>query len=137
MWTRFGTPTPRAGSGTEEEFLRAYDRYKEDQNSIEIMFYFKTTPVSPVDLDLDQLGAISKFRTKLKDLGGLYREFSSIEEFRNNIRRHLSTTVQKWKKKIDDRPIGEPIPAHREIADVTQNNSIEEEEEGLIDLRNL
>ncbi|MYD31374.1 MAG: DUF4062 domain-containing protein, partial [Nitrospira sp. SB0661_bin_20] len=28
MWTRFGTPTPRAGSGTEEEFLRAYDRYK-------------------------------------------------------------------------------------------------------------
>lgn len=25
MWNRFGTPTPRAGSGTEEEFLRAVE----------------------------------------------------------------------------------------------------------------
>ena len=134
MWTRFGTPTPRAGSGTEEEFLRACNRYKEDPSSVELMFYFKTKPISPVDLDPDQLKAISEFRSQLKELGGFYSEFGSIEEFRNSIRRHLSMTVQKWKKKIDDKPIGEPITANREIADVTQDNSIEEEEEGLIDL---
>ena len=133
MWTRFGTPTPRAGSGTEEEFLRAYDRYKEDQSSIEIMFYFKTTPVSPVDLDPDQLRAISEFRSKLKDAGGFYSKFGSIEEFRNSITRHLSMKVQKWKKRLDDNPIEEPITAHKEIVDVTEDDSIEEEE-GLIDL---
>ncbi|MCY4612202.1 MAG: DUF4062 domain-containing protein [Nitrospira sp.] len=134
MWTRFGTPTPRAGSGTEEEFLRAYDRYKEDPSSVEIMFYFKTKPISPVDLDPDQLKAISEFRSQLKERGGFYSEFGSIEEFRNSITRHLSTTVQKWKKKIDDKPIGESITAQRENADATEDNPIEEEEEGLIDL---
>lgn len=136
MWTRFGTPTPRAGSGTEEEFLRAYERYKEDQNSMEIMFYFKTTPISPVDLDPDQLKAISEFQSKLSDLGGFYSEFGSIEEFRNNIMRHLSMIVLKWKKKLDDNPSDDLATAHKEIADVTENNPIEEEEEeeGLIDL---
>ena len=135
MWARFGTPTPRAGSGTEEEFLRAYNRYKEAPNSMEIMFYFKTTPISPVELDPDQLKAISEFRSKLNDLGGLYSEFGSIEEFRNSITRHLSMTVQKWKKKLDNNPSGEPVATHRAIEDVTQDNPIEEEkEEGLIDL---
>lgn len=134
MWARFGTSTPRAGSGTEEEFLRAYKRYKEDPNSVEIMFYFKTKPISPVDLDPDQLKAISEFRSQLKERGGFYSEFGSIEEFRNSITRHLSTTVQRWKKKIDDKPIGEPNTAHRKNADATEDNSIEEEEEGLIDL---
>ena len=135
MWTRFGTPTPRAGSGTEEEFLQAYDRYKEDQSSIEIMFYFKTTPVSPVDLDPNQLRAISEFRSKLKDVGGFYSKFGSIEEFRNSITRHLSMKVQTWKKKLDDNPSGKPVTVHKEIADVKEDNPIEdEEEEGLIDL---
>lgn len=134
MWTRFGTPTPRAGSGTEEEFLRAYKRYKEDPNSVEIMFYFKTKPISPVDVDPDQLKAISKFRSELEDLGGFYSKFGSIEEFRNSITRHLSMTVQKWKKKLADKPIGAPITAQRENADATEDNPIEEEEEGLIDL---
>ena len=134
MWARFGTSTPRAGSGTEEEFLRAYNRYKEDPNSVEIMFYFKTKPISPIALDPDQLKAISEFRSQLKERGGFYSEFGSIEEFRNSITRHLSTTVQKWKKKLADKPIGAPITAQRENADATKDNPIEEEEEGLIDL---
>src|SRR3712207_1752082 len=28
MWARFGTPTGRADSGTEEEYERAYEKYK-------------------------------------------------------------------------------------------------------------
>src|SRR5688500_14105574 len=41
MWTRFGTATGRAASGTEEEFERAYSRYKEDKRSVRVMFYFR------------------------------------------------------------------------------------------------
>ncbi len=135
MWTCFGTPTPRAGSGTEEEFLRAYARYQEERNSVDIMFYFKTAPISPVDINPDQLRAILEFRSKVSDFGGLYNEFAAIEEFHNSLMRHLSMTVQKWKKRLDNNPTGEPVTAHREIVDVPEDNRIEEkEEEGLIDL---
>ena len=40
MWMKFGEPTPRAGSGTAEEFNRALVRFKKDSNAIRIMFYF-------------------------------------------------------------------------------------------------
>jgi|SRR5690606_35419398 len=43
MSKKFGSPTPRAGSGTEEEFNEAFKRYKEKQN-LEIMFYFNEEP---------------------------------------------------------------------------------------------
>ena len=33
MWTRFGTPTPRAGSGTEEEFNLALEKLKTNPDS--------------------------------------------------------------------------------------------------------
>ncbi len=32
MWKKFGTETKRAGSGTEEEFSLAYDRYKKNKD---------------------------------------------------------------------------------------------------------
>ena len=38
MWTRFGSPTNRAESGTEEEFVTAYSRWLRDSNSVRIMF---------------------------------------------------------------------------------------------------
>lgn len=46
MWKRFGSPTKRAESGTEEEFERAYATYKEFGKP-RIMFYFRTTPFYP------------------------------------------------------------------------------------------
>lgn len=41
MHGRFGTPTNRAESGTYEEFLNAYERYKKDPKSISILFISK------------------------------------------------------------------------------------------------
>ena len=41
MWLRFGEPTGRAGSGTEEEFDRALQRYKADHRAVQLMFYFR------------------------------------------------------------------------------------------------
>src|ERR1019366_132994 len=38
MWAKFGTPTGRAGSGTEEEFHRALKRFQENAGSVKIMF---------------------------------------------------------------------------------------------------
>lgn len=38
---RLGTQTPRAGSGTEEEFERAYQRWRNVPDTVRILFYFK------------------------------------------------------------------------------------------------
>lgn len=133
MWTRFGTPTQRAGSGTEEEFWVAYDRHKEDPNSVEIMFYFKNAPVPPANLDPDQLRAISDFRSRLGDLGGLYFQFNSIDEFRNSTRLHLSRAVQKWTKRLKESAAKQPVTTQQEIVDTHKVEPVEDEE-GFIDL---
>lgn len=53
MKSRFGTPTPQAGSGTEEEFNIAYERFQNGEIG-NIFFYFGATKMSPYDLDIDQ-----------------------------------------------------------------------------------
>ena len=46
MWSRYGTETGRSGSGTEEEFNKALERHRQDQDGIRIMFYFKDAPLA-------------------------------------------------------------------------------------------
>src|ERR1700683_1063870 len=38
LWTKFGTPTLDAGSGTEHEFQRAYQQHKKNPDKLKIMF---------------------------------------------------------------------------------------------------
>ena len=86
MWGRYGTPTSKAGSGTEEEFKRALDRFQQDSASIRIMIYFKDAPLAPSQIDLDQLARVQRFRSSLDDEGGLYWNFGEIDEFEKLIR---------------------------------------------------
>jgi hypothetical protein len=97
MWTRYGSPTKRAGSGTQEEFLRAYATYKEKQD-LRLMLYFKDAPISPSKVDPDQLRAVTEFKKQLGEMGGLYWGFSTSEEFQSLLRMHLSRVVQDWHK---------------------------------------
>src|ERR1019366_7456227 len=97
MWARFGTETGRFGSGTEEEFERAYARYLKDSKSVEIMFYFKDAGIQPSEVDLDQLGRVLVFKKKLGPKGALYGTYTSREEFTQHLRLHLSRVVQNWK----------------------------------------
>ncbi len=94
MWTRFGTATGRAGSGTEEEFNRALERYRADPRSVKIMFYFKDAPIQPSDLNLDQYAKVRQFRERLGKEGGLYWSFTS--EFESFVRLHLARELQEW-----------------------------------------
>ncbi|MCX6600910.1 MAG: DUF4062 domain-containing protein [bacterium] len=81
MWTRFGTPTGRAGSGTEEEFNRAYRRYKEGEHDLKILFYFKNAPIEPDKVDAAQLASVRRFRDGLGEMGSLYWIFNNRNEF--------------------------------------------------------
>ncbi|SIO35415.1 protein of unknown function [Singulisphaera sp. GP187] len=99
MWHRFGTPTGRAESGTQEEFLRAKARWDQDNSRMHLMFYFKDTPVSPSQVDAEQLGRVADFRKSLGDEGGLHWRFESPDDFANLMRLHLARVVQDWQSK--------------------------------------
>lgn len=94
LWGRFGTPTPRASSGTLEEFDRAFKRLK-DINPPEIMFYFKDTPIPPSKIDPVQLQSVQDFRKLISEKGGLYSVFEDDSGFQNSLRAHLIAVSNK------------------------------------------
>jgi hypothetical protein len=103
LWTRFGTPTARADSGTEEEFLRTYERWKADPNSVSIMWYFKDADVSPTSLDLEQLAKVRAFRNRImEEMGILAWSFRDLPELDRFLRIHLSRVALHWKRRDQD-----------------------------------
>lgn len=134
LWTRLGTPTPRADSGTIEEFDRALTRLHRDRSSIELMIFFKNEAVPPSDIDVKQLAGVNHFRDRVVAEGGLYREFKSIAEFENTLRLSLTHYVQGWaqhrqQEVSTSRPITPSVSPPR-----TTTVSDEPEELGFIDL---
>lgn len=89
LWGRFGTPTPRAPSGTVEEFELALARFRATK-SPEIMVYFKDTPLPPSRVDTKQLKAVQDFRGSLAARGALYSVFESDSGFEASLRSHLA-----------------------------------------------
>lgn len=141
LWTRFGMPTPRAESGTLEEFQRAKERFDRDPESVSVMFYFKEEPLSPTEIDPEQLQRVQRFR---RDLGkeGFYGTFSSEEEFGSNVRIHL-TRILFERRDLRRRP--SPLASPRDLSEVkepekagqrptSEEASDEDDESGLLDL---
>jgi len=99
MWKRFGEPTGRAESGTQEEFMRARQRHAEDPEAVRIMFYFKdAAPERLSNVDAEQLEAVNRFRKEVADSGVLYWTYKTTSEFESIVRQHLSRQVQEWGK---------------------------------------
>lgn len=143
MWTRFGTPTGRAGSGTSEEFQRAYSRYQNNPDQIRIMFYFKDAPIPPSKLDPEQLASIKAFQTELGDQGTLYWTYTSLSEFTQLVRLHLTRQVQSfgksWGLETKETPKHEKLaeeltPQEMLKSPIHDEHPKEEEEEGFLDL---
>jgi hypothetical protein len=99
MNKKFGTPTSRAGSGTEEEFNEAYKRYSE-KGDLEIIFYFNDEPPKSMsEINASELLKIEEFRKKLQPLG-IYGIYKGISEFEENLRKHLTKFfIEEFKKK--------------------------------------
>ena len=95
MWGRFGSPTERAASGTEEEFHRVWQRHQ-DGSDVKIMFYFKDAPIAPSKLDPKQLAKIQSFKSKIGDEGVFHWSFQTLESFEGLLRVHLSRQLQAF-----------------------------------------
>lgn len=104
MWNRFGTPTRQAESGTEEEFNKALDRHREDGSQLDIMLYFKIGPVSPSEIDTQQLSKVREFKKRVAAEGVLYQEFESVVAFRDLLEIHLTKLAHRWSKKPQKTP---------------------------------
>lgn len=116
MWNKFGTPTPRAGSGTEEEFLHAYNRYIK-QEDVEILMYFNKEKTDPDSIDLEQLQKVRDFKEKVAELGGLFKTFEGTEEFEDLIYDNLhSYFVQKLGKNSGNEDLKDEAEKLKKIA---------------------
>ncbi|EGR2355649.1 hypothetical protein [Vibrio alginolyticus] len=100
FWSKVGSPTDVAESGTIEEFERAYQKYKIDPSSLDIMVYFKDQAIPPSKMDFVQLQKLQSLKEQMGEKGGLYWTFDSTEDFENLLRGHLSRIAQSWSKKL-------------------------------------
>ncbi len=135
MWQRFGTPTTRYGSGTVEEFERAYERYKRNPDEVKIMFYFKDAPPNSISaIDPEQITAITKFKKSLGDKGTLYWTFQNREDFASLLRMHLVRQLQSFSSYIQSsKALSETEASHIE----ERPTSIIDEEAGFLDILEL
>ena len=99
MYSRFGTPTPVAGSGTEEEFNNAYEKWKAGEID-DIMFYFNIASIPQNILDTKQFEKVQEFKKRLKGLKVYYKEYDGVDNFKSFLKQELSIYVrQKYGKK--------------------------------------
>lgn len=126
FWGRLGTATPRATSGTLEEFEHAYSRLSATGLTPEIMLYFKDAPIAPSRLDPDQLKGVQDFKRSLSGRGGLYSDFEDVAGFESSVRAHLSAVAQKFAKPNTTLVNPPAIPAPQSVVE-------DEEELGYLD----
>lgn len=105
FWTRLGTPTGEASSGTVEEIDKHLGAGKP------AMVYFSSVPVRPESVDEDQYRALKEFRKECEHRG-LVETFESPTDFRNKFARHLASTINNH----DHFKISSPLDVHSSLS---------------------
>jgi hypothetical protein len=110
MWNRVGKPTPRAESGTIEEFERAVEAFK-SKGQPKIWFYFREAAARlDKPQELEQRQKVLKFRQELQR-NALTRQYKNPSNFRDQFRNHITlwinerqpplTLDQLWQQLVD------------------------------------
>ena len=87
FWTRLGTPTGIAESGTVEEIERCAERGKL------AMVYFSRSKIDPARIDLEEMARLRTFEGSMRQLG-LVETFTSTTEFREKLRHQIDQQVR-------------------------------------------
>lgn len=96
MKSRFGTPTPQAGSGTEEEFNIAFEKFQNEEIG-NLFFYFGIPEGSPYELDIDQFKKVKEFRNKIEQNGVVTMQYQGLEDFKKQLKNNLEDYFNKNK----------------------------------------
>ncbi|WP_298962316.1 hypothetical protein [uncultured Methylobacterium sp.] len=88
FWTRLGSHTGKAASGTVEEI----EQHLSDNRPV--MLYFSDTPVALSSVDREQYEKLNEFKVWAMKKG-LIETYTSKKQFRDKFRRHLSQTMTR------------------------------------------
>lgn len=131
IWKKFGTPTNEADSGTEEEFLNAYNRFLANPTSLQILFYFNSKPVSMSEINPEQLLKIQNFKSDIgKNKKVLYWEYQDTQQLNKFLRIHIPQRILELRKNEQNQLT---IVEKDEVLEV----EILSEEFGLIDYQEI
>jgi len=111
FWSRFGTPTGVAGSGTEEEIRRSVSLGKR------VMVYFSDIEPVPPQASAVQLSQLNAFREHLAP-NGLCWSFASRKGFRNCFEKHLAHAIHEMNsegKQIHSFPTNQAINGNNNV----------------------
>ncbi|NEP28320.1 hypothetical protein, partial [Moorena sp. SIO3I6] len=98
MWNRLGTSTPRAKSGTVEEYKRAVAAFESNRKP-DIWFYFRDAPAKlNSDDELEQRKKVLDFKKEIQSKG-LTKDYRQPANFRDRFRQDLSLWLAKTKGK--------------------------------------
>ncbi len=112
FWSRFGTPTGIADSGTEEEIRRGIKLHRK------VMVYFSDLEPLPANADEQQLKRLWNFRRELQPKG-LCWSFSSRDQFRREFARHLAFKLNEFRETTSQ--TREPAPTQT----ITGDNNVQ------------
>lgn len=87
FWTRVGSPTGAADSGTLEEIERVASR------GHPVMLYFSQAKQDPDNIDLDQLGKLRDFKKKIFPKA-LIETYSGPVEFRDKLAKQIEIQLR-------------------------------------------
>jgi hypothetical protein len=92
FWTKLGTPTGTAASGSVEEVEEFHSQGKP------ILLYFSNAPVVADSINIEQYKLLKDYRDKCF-AEGLVATYDSVGEFRDLLLRHLLETVRRLRGK--------------------------------------
>lgn len=83
FWTRLGTDTGKAASGTVEEI----DLFRAKQK--QVLLYFSDAPVSPSTIDIRQYEKVQEYRSMIMG-EGIFFTYTNLSDLRDMFSRHLA-----------------------------------------------
>ncbi|MGA2557987.1 MAG: hypothetical protein ABSG04_17090 [Verrucomicrobiota bacterium] len=89
FWSKLGTPTRTAPSGTVEEIFK----FIEKKGAQRVMLYFCKRSL-PNDIDPAELMRLNDFKAKMRT-AGLFHEYITVEEFERDLYPHLDVKVEE------------------------------------------
>jgi hypothetical protein len=118
MWNRIGTPTPRAESGTVEEFERAVEAFAQSGQP-DIWFYFRQAASAlNTEEQLAQRGKVLAFEKQVRANGmpWTYKNPADFrDKFRNQLTLWLNARSSKAEPNKNDANIVDQAPTNKSI----------------------
>ncbi len=129
LWTRLGTETPRAPSGTAEEISAALEASESGGSRVDVMVYFKDADV-PRSVDPQQLERVNEFRESIAGRA-LYSSYSDADDLSRKLHEHFSQIIEQ---RVESGEIESVARWNRESRSVLSWLSAEFQDHGFLDV---